>query len=83
MTTSAFELTFFLCQLLTTPTKSQFQDILNENDLEKRMKLVTELLAVELSKKRANKEKIEAMNKKVKERFGGGEEDGQDEISEL
>ena len=47
------------------------------------MKLVTELLAVELGKKRANKEKIEAMNKKVKERFGGGEEDGQDEISEL
>ena len=62
--------------MLTSPTKSQFQDILNENDLEKRMKMVSELLALELARKRAQKQKLDAMNKKVKDRLGGGDEDG-------
>ena len=47
------------------------------------MKLVSDLLVLELGKKRANKQKLEAMAKKVKDRLGHRDEDGQDEISEL
>ena len=47
------------------------------------MKLVSDLLVLELGKKRANRQKLEAMAKKVKDRLGHGDEDGQDEISEL
>ena len=47
------------------------------------MKLVSDLLVLELGKKRANRQKLDAMAKKVKDRLGHKDEDGQDEISEL
>ena len=40
------------------------------------MKMVSELLALELARKRAQKQKLDAMNKKIKDRLGGGDEDG-------
>ena len=42
--TSASELTFFICQLLSSPLKSEFQAILNENCIETRMKTVAVLI---------------------------------------
>ena len=86
MTGSASELTYFICQMLTTPSKHEFQAILDENDIEKRMTIVGALLNKELLEKRATKAKVEALNKKIKERMGGPsnpDDDGKDEISEL
>ena len=88
MTNSASELTYFICQMLTVPSKNEFQAILNQNDIEKRMTIVGALLNKELLAKRAQKEKMEALNKKIKDRLagkGGGdmEDDGKDEVTEL
>ena len=87
MTKSASELTYFVCQMLTTPSKNEFQAILNENDIEKRMQIVGAFMNKELIAKRAQKDKIDALNKRIKDRFagqgGGTDEESKDEVQEL
>jgi len=86
MTKSASELTYFVCQMLSSPSKVEFQSILNENDIDTRMQIVAGFLSKELTTKRVQKDKIESLNKKMKERFGGrggGDSDSKDEITEL
>ena len=59
---------------------------MDENDIEKRLIIVGALLNKELVAKRAQKEKMETLNKRIKDRLGGqgnGDDDGKDEISEL
>ena len=70
------------------PSKDEFQAILNQNDIELRMTIVSALLNKELLAKRAQKEKVEALNKKIKARLGGNGagdmgDDAKDEITEL
>ena len=86
MTKSASELTFFVCQMLTTPSKAEFQAVLNENDIKMRLQMVSAILNKELQGKRQQKEKMEALNKRIKDRLagqGGMDEEGKDEITEL
>ena len=53
MTKSVSELTFFVCQLLSTPTKYEFQTILDENNIEKRMMIVASFISKEVIARRA------------------------------
>ena len=48
MEESATQLTFFVCQLVTTFMKEELQGILNENDIEKRMLIVMSQLERDL-----------------------------------
>ena len=69
---SASELTFFICQLMSSPLKSEFQEILNENDIEARMINVADLISKEVQIKIANKAKFDAMQKRLKNTANGG-----------
>jgi ATP-dependent Lon protease len=85
MTKSASELTFFVCQMLSQPTKFEFQTILNENNIEKRLQIVSSFLQKEVAAKRTQQKKMEALNKRIKERISNqnGDEDTKDEITQL
>ena len=84
--TSASELTFFVCQLLTSPMKTEFQAILDQNDIEARMNLVANLIAKEVQVKAHNIAKQEALRKRIKERQAGypsENEEGKSEVDEI
>ena len=65
--TSASDIVFYVCQLLVNTPKEMFQVLLEENDLEKRMKLVYEHLKTELELKKTKLKQDD----KVMKRFGG------------
>ena len=74
------------CQLLSSPGKTDFQAILDENDIEVRMKLVSELIIKEVQLKKANLEKLETLKKRFARQsgFSGmGDEEGKGEIDEI
>ena len=55
--------------MLSTPTKFEFQTILDENNIEKRMMIVSSFISKEVQARRAQKQKLEALNKRIKERI--------------
>lgn len=72
--------------MLTLPSKEQMQTkVLDENDIESRMKFVAQYMALELNIKREQRKKVEAMNSRFKDRLGGNsqDEEARDELSQL
>lgn len=60
--------------------------VLDENDIEVRMKFVAQYMALELNIKREQRKKVEAINSRFKERPGGGgsqDDEAKDELSQL
>ena len=69
-------LTFIAVQLLQVPSKEEFQSILDENSIEKRIEEVSAFLTKELEEKKALAAKREAL-------LRGRNQQEDDEISEL
>lgn len=70
---SASELTFYTCQLLSSPSKSAFQSILDENDIEKRMKMVAGFIAREVKIKVEQNQRNAAFLRRKAQNFGSNE----------
>ena len=80
---SASELTFYTCQLLSSPSKSAFQAILDENDIDMRMKIVAGLIAREVKIKAEQNQKLAAIQKRRSQQNLSGTEPETDEIAEM